>query len=201
MGMKAIEVVTEVVRVNLGIARVGFYVYAPKHNKKELHKSKQQGLILHDLLFHDPTKETLRLQRDRVTVAGLEEIIRTLRIGSKDSVIGVLSKTRIERRIFHIPMMDFSLPGHPQSLQEIRWLLERIGQKDGVILFSGRSYHYYGANLMDEAEWFNFLGDCLLSGLVDIRYIAHRLKDRCGILRMSSCPLRPRVPSVVSIIE
>ena len=66
---------------------------------------------------------------------------------------------------------------------------------------SGRSYHYYGASLMNEAEWSNFLGDCLLSGLVEARYVAHRYKDRCGILRLSACPLRPKIPTVVSVIS
>lgn len=201
IGMTAAEVVAEIVRVNPEIAKLSFYVYAPKYNVKELHESKRQDLVFPGLFFHDPTRETLRRNRDGITVADLKEIIRTLGIGREDSVIGVLSKTRIKRKIFHVPMMDFSLPERPQNLQKIECLLKMIGQKNGVILSSGRSYHYYGLNLMSETEWFDFLGDCLLSGLVDTRYIAHRCKDRCGILRISACPLRPKIPSVVSVIE
>ncbi|MFH1706020.1 MAG: hypothetical protein ABH867_03900, partial [Patescibacteria group bacterium] len=66
--------------------------------------------------------------------------------------------------------------------------------------YSGRSFHYYGNYLMNEKEWRVFLGDCLLSGLADPRYMGHCLKDGCAALRLSACSLRHHVPKVVSIL-
>jgi len=54
---------------------------------------------------------------------------------------------------------------------------------------------------MNERERETFLGDCLLSGLADSRYVGHREKDGYGILRLSACEMRPRLPKVVSILE
>ncbi|PIR01729.1 MAG: hypothetical protein COY73_03615 [Candidatus Nealsonbacteria bacterium CG_4_10_14_0_8_um_filter_37_14] len=97
--------------------------------------------------------------------------------------------------------MDFSCNESTESVGKIEWFLKEIGHQSGAILASGRSYHYYGAGLLDEMGWLEFLGKCLLSGLVDERYIGHRLLDHCGILRLSACPLRPKIPTVVSILK
>lgn len=201
IGMTATEVVAEIVRANPGITMLSFYVYVPKRNIGELASSKGENLSLKDLLFHRPSEPTLTLERKKITAVNLAEVIRTLQVFDRDSVAAVMSETRIKRRAFHIPMMDFACPEQPENLYKIEQLLELIGQKAGVILSSGRSYHYYGAVLMSQAEWFNFLGDCILSRLADWRYGGHRCKDFGGTLRLSACPLRPKIPSVVSVIE
>ena len=116
VGMTAVEVVAEIVRVNPEIKKLSFYVYAPKYNIKELHKSKRENLLLPQLLIHDSAKETIRLDRDKITVENLTEIIRVLK---EDSVIGVLSKIRIKRKTYHIPMMDFAHPNRLYNIQKI----------------------------------------------------------------------------------
>ncbi|MFH1841445.1 MAG: hypothetical protein ABH800_01655 [Candidatus Nealsonbacteria bacterium] len=194
VGMTAIEVIVEIIRVNPEIQKLSFYIYAPKYNIKELHKSKRENPLIPQLLIHDSSKATIRRDRDKITVENLTEFIHELQ---EDLVIGVLSKIKIKRKTYHIPMMDFAHPNSFKNAQDIEWLMQEIGQKEGVILSSGRSFHYYGVNLMNEAEWSNFLGNCLLSELVESRYIAHRYKDQCGILRLSACPLRPKTPIVI----
>jgi len=192
VGISAIEVVAEIVRVCPKIKKLTFYVYTPSPNLSERQKIRKD-LSLSDLLFHNPTKEFFELEREKITVENLREIIGKLK---KDSAISVMSKIKTEKEIYHLPMMDFFSADH----LKIEELIRKIIKARGVILFSGRSYHYYGATLLNEKEWLNFLGDCLLSGLVEARYIGHLLKDQSATLRLSASVLKPSVPVVISAI-
>ena len=194
IGMTAMKVVVEIVRINPKISNLGFCRYVPHYNVKE---SWEKPLLPLSLL-HDPTIETIKLKREEATTENLKRIVDSL---EEDTVIGVISRVRVENEIRHIPLMDFSCRCSDTSLKKIRYFLKKTEQKRGVILSSGRSYHYYGANLMNGEEWVNFLGDCGPSGLADERYLFHRFKDQCGILRLSSCPLRSTIPTVISILE
>ena len=170
-----------------------FYVYNPHYNIEEIPKTP----LLPVLLYHDPSKDTASSKRSDITVENLNRIISSL---PEDSVLGVLSGVIVRDREFHLPIMDFACRESPENLAKIEQFLRILGHNKGVILTSGRSYHYYGVGLMSEEQWLSFLGDCGLSGLADPRYIFHRLKDICGILRLSACPLRPKIPKVVSIL-
>jgi len=80
-------------------------------------------------------------------------------------------------------------------------LLRALGNGEGFLLRSGRSYHYYGATLLTEIEWRVFLGKCLLmSGYSDDRYIGHQLVDGYCALRLSSGKLKNQVPTIVAEI-
>ena len=149
------------------------------------------------MLRHRPAEPNLRLDRNDIA-CGLTEEIRKLEL---DDVVGLLSEIGMRDKTRHIPMVDFREPDCPEFLDRIRDLMKLIGQKDGAILSSGRSYHYYGPHLMDETEWLDFLCNCGFSGLADPRYILHAIKDRRNVLRLSACPLRPETPFVVSILD
>lgn len=202
VGMTAIEVLNEILKVNPEVGSLWFYVYTPHYNVGESRKNalipQLRTPLMPQLLFHDTCKETLNLTWNEITVKKIKQIMADLH--NEDLVLGVLSKVKMKGKTLHMPMIDFSCNQSAESIGKIEWLLQLIGQKEGVILSSGRSYHYYGANLMDKKEWFNFLGDCGLSGLVDERYVFHRFKDQCGILCLTACPLRPKTPTVVSIL-
>lgn len=193
IGMTASETIVEIIRINPEISYTNFYIYKPHYNVNELRKK----LLLPKLLFHDPSRETVRLKREKIMMGNLKSIVDSL---EKDTVIGVLSKFSRKNEIYHIPLMDFSCAASGTNLKMVEWFLKEIGQQ-GIILSSGRSYHYYGVNPMGKKEWSNFLGDCLLSGLVDTRYVGHGLKDGCSILRLSACQLRAQVPIIVSILK
>jgi len=195
IGMTAIEAVVKVLLIHPKIEALSFYVYAPRLNIKEV---RGEPPFLKPL-FHDPSRETFGLKwHDAAAGIKMQEIIMNL--NDEDLVIAVLSKVRIGESIFHVPMMDFSCSQSADNLETIQCFLKEIGQR-GAILSSGRSYHFYGADLFSETEWPDFFGKCLLSGLVNERYVGHRLIDGCGILRLTACPLRPKTPIVVSILE
>jgi len=193
--MTGIEVIIGILKLNPDIGALGFHVYPPGDNIAE-----GQNPSFSKLLFHDFSREIFTLDRREImSNTKLKEI--RMNLNDENFVIAVLSKVKIKGKIIrHIPIMDFSCDESNNSLERIKYFLKEISQQ-GAILCSGRSYHYYGIDLMTQDEWLNFLADCGLSGLADSRYIMHRLKDRCGILRLTSCPLRPKVPKVISILE
>ncbi len=205
IGMTSVEALVEIIRVNLKRGSSGFknefiwfHTYAPRKNTLD-----KRTNSLPRLLFHDFSKSSRTgIKSESITVNSLNRWINLL---DKDKVLGIISELKISYSFteiypYHIPMMDFRCPKSPENLLRTKELLRTIGQKEGVILDSGRSYHYYGINLLDERHWWGFLENCLSSKLADKRYIEHRFKDRCSILRISACLLRPKIPTVVSIL-
>jgi len=95
-------------------------------------------------------------------------------------------------------MMDFKCGVTAANLALLTNLLkdQRFGR--GCLLESGRSYHYYGFQLLPEDLWRTFLGTCLLmTGFADDRYIGHQLVDGYCVLRLSPGDLRTKLPHVI----
>ena len=111
-----------------------------------------------------------------VSTARIEEIINRLPNG-----LGLVVSSKVTLRsgeIGHIPMLDFRCPCTPGNAKGIREILKLLGETAGVIVGSGRSFHYYGARLLSDSSWSEFMAHALLfAPVVDPRYIAHRLKD------------------------
>ena len=190
-GMYAPAVLAKIVEINRKITSLYFYPYKPRRNLKE--GRAHWPIPMSRLLYHDASVKKLKLRREEIT---WDKIWSTIGLLENHYVLGVLSEVQAGKKRLHIPMMDFD---DNNNLAQIECFLRAIGQK-GVVLESGRSYHFYGIKLMDDRQWLKFMGDCLLSGLVEPRYLGHRLKDELCILRVSACPLRPKVPTVVSIV-
>lgn len=139
----------------------------------------------------------------------LPNVILELPETTKPHAIGITSG--IPRQSWHIPLMDFRCKPSPENLHRVTKAIREIQDKlfyrgdmpkQGFVLESGRSYHYYGCYLMDTLSWNTFLGMCLLlSDLTDARYIGHSLIDSSSTLRISATPLRPQIPKVVAIAE
>ena len=98
-------------------------------------------------------------------------------------------------------MIDLTCGKSADNIRTLVRVFRQIGQKRGVLLDSGRSYHYYGLELLHEQDWLAFMGrSLLLTPLVDTRYIAHRLIDDYGRLRVSTSKNKPNMPVVVDQI-
>src|SRR5213075_183801 len=88
-------------------------------------------------------------------------------LGGRDSFVAwcddCLTRTRPD-----IPMMDFRCTPSASNLDRIQRALRALGQSAGAVLASGRSYHFYGFQLLPPNEWSDFLARCLLlAPLVD----------------------------------
>ncbi len=107
-----------------------------------------------------------------------------------------------DTRVKHIPMMDFRCEPSSRNLKLVVEAMRRVGQQDGVVLESGRSYHYYGFNLLDEAGWLDFMyRNLLLTPFVDARYIGHRLLAGIARLRITASRGKPTVPHRVASLR
>lgn len=101
--------------------------------------------------------------------------------------------------VSHIPMMDFRCEPSDRSLEFVVKAMRKLGQRKGIVLESGRSYHYYGFELLDEEEWRDFMHrSLLLTPFVDPRYIGHRLLAGTARLRITASRGKPAVPRVVA---
>jgi hypothetical protein len=202
IGMTAPEVVVEIATANVGVKHLLFCKYTPKRNTSERKSNSLSRALSHDMAKADYNLLPARDEPSTKNEINLDTIGWLMSQKERSEAWGVLSEVGPQGYPFqtHIPMMDFQCPQSSENLRRVKKFLRKIGQNKGVILDSGRSYHYYGSELMHDKDFLNFLGDCLLSDLVDRRYVGHRLKDKLGILRISGCSLRPKVPTVVAIL-
>jgi hypothetical protein len=166
-------------------------------NTPEVFEQLVAQALQHDLKGR--STQTFSFETPSTGIRPVQEIIDGLK---SNFVLAVCSKCQLlDGSTAHIPMMDFRCKPSPENQQKVESSLRGIGQKRGYVLESGRSYHYYGLDLMDETSWIQFMGKCLLvSPLVDSRYIAHRLMEGKCALRVSTSSRHPRCPRVVACL-
>jgi len=121
----------------------------------------------------------------------------------KDQVLALCSYCRDpDDNEMHIPMMDFRVRSGGDSGRKLEFLSEALrglGQTDGVLLDSGKSYHYFGFHLLTQCNWRKFMAQSLLLGsLVDVRYISHRLQAGTATLRLTTSEHKTKMPQVVA---
>ncbi len=119
----------------------------------------------------------------------------------EDFVLAASSRVKLkDGSLAHLPMIDFKCAPTPQNIDLAKEAFAKINQTNGVLLNSGNSFHYYGQTVMNEREWVDFLGHCLLlSDFIDTRYVGHALINKECRLRLSTAPLNPFIPIVVQV--
>lgn len=140
---------------------------------------------------------------ERVLARGVSRDFLLARGGSLacGRMLMVLSQVQMDNgAIFHLPMLDFRVPSSVENLSTVRSVLHQLGM-NGVVLNSGRSYHFYGTKLIRPDELRAFLARALFfTPLIDYRWIAHQLVEgRCAlrIIRNGDAASFPRVVAVV----
>jgi hypothetical protein len=125
---------------------------------------------------HDPFVQTYVFLRNEASCEHIRSIIQQLPPGH-----GLVACSRVllaSGKIAHIPMLDFLCPTLVQNRDAIRRMLSLAGQREGILVNSGHSYHFYGTCLLPTEDWIKFMAKALLSApITDPRYIAHRLID------------------------
>lgn len=114
-------------------------------------------------------------------------------------MLAVTSAVRLaDGAIQHLPMMDFHLAYSSPATALLTKLVARWGVP-GVLLRSGKSYHFYGRTLLDETALARFLGQALLyTPIVDRAWIAHQLIEQSCALRISARPEYGGPPTIVA---
>ena len=160
------------------------------------------GFFIQEAIHHDSAREFSN--RFEIPVSDLTDKLLQDHIArlSNDTVLALCSKCKLrDGSIGHIPMMDFRCLPSPENLDRVKAILKGLGQRNGAIVESGRSYHFYGFELLDQNEWIRFLAQCLLlHPFTDSRYIAHRLIGGTCALRITATKLKPKVPIVLDLM-
>lgn len=202
VGMAAVEVIAEIVKSFPDISSVFLPVYVPANLKE---------FIPGRIERHNPVEKIIEVERRTILSEDLYYLFHPLidafiADGRHHLAFSSRLKWRELKKYFHIPLMDFKCKDLPNNLEKIRNFLKKVGQKKGIILASGQSFHYYGLELLSDEQWRIFMAKCLLSELrdlqlIDVSYIGHSLWDGFAILRISSSSYYPQLPTVVSILE
>lgn len=99
----------------------------------------------------------------------------------------------------HIPMLDFHIPPSDHGLAIVTSALNHAKAGKGYILASGKSYHFYGDDLLDERALLELLGRCLLfAPVIDRAWVAHQILELSCALRISPKVNGGDPPRVVS---
>jgi hypothetical protein len=150
-------------------------------------------------LFHVPNPSTIpfALTAGDVLNGGVTEIAARVPEGN---ALAVCSKVRLQTgESMHVPMMDFACPCSDGNARAVAKMLKIIGQDEGIIAESGRSYHFYGISLLTHERWIDFMAKAMLfAPYVDPRYVAHRLADGQCRLRIYSPRPMPVITRILS---
>lgn len=127
--------------------------------------------------------------------------------GHYDEILGINSLVKIGRGMErHIPMIDFNCVISGQNFLKVAENLKLLGQSRGFILESGKSYHYYGIELMTSGEWLDFMKKCKSHDIIGgkwirpHRWVRYSLKENCSTLRISTAFVKPHLPKVIAKI-
>jgi hypothetical protein len=157
--------------------------------------------LVHAASFHVWMAEHARIKqvpRDAVNRERLEVLVEGLS-PSRGLLMSSAVGTAEGRQ--HIPMLDFRAHVGAANLESVTRVVEQL-QTGGVILDSGRSYHFYGVRLVDEESWRRMLGQALLlAPLVDERWVAHQLIEGSCALRVSRSLHTGAFPKVVGYVS
>ena len=96
-------------------------------------------------------------------------------------------------KIYHIPMIDFiNTDSEEEAVSKVEHI-SRTLRSDIYIFKSGKSLHGYFFCLIDENQWYKYLGSLLLCNpppklgeeIIDARWIGHSLEHGFSALRWS----------------
>jgi len=150
-------------------------------------------------LLHQPVdrSRTERLRIDDLLLGALRE-----RAQSPALITALLSEIiRPDGRIVHLPMLDFSSKvRRPGAEASVTTVTRQLGIP-GSIVRSGRSFHFYGSELLSPSDHHAFLCRALLlAPITDARWIAHQLLEGYSSLRISSND-QGAFPELVTTLE
>lgn len=114
--------------------------------------------------------------------------------------LGLTSIVKIRGGERHIPMIDFGCSCSESNLLEVEKTLLNLGQKQGFVLESGGSYHFYGMDMLTETEWREFMEKCKKQPAVDKDWPRYQLADKFSALRVSTSTSKPILPKVIAQI-
>ena len=197
-GATSMDVLRYIASLNPHILSFEFSRYKPVINVSEMKVEPDLKTLM---TRHYPPKDTTKLNAFQVINNPDPNFGLDLADGE---VINLHSRVITQSgAILHVPMMDLdsdTFTISDENLQRVVKYAKIIG-REGVVLQTGRSYHYYGFHLMTTEEyWSEFIPQSMRGKVCDIRFISHKLEDQFITLRITAGGIRNTEPKVVAII-
>lgn len=204
IGMEAPEVVAELMKIHPEVEYIKLQEYTPHVLGVTEQLKKDPEISVKNMVRHHPDagEYAIRLKRADVTSDKLRDLI--FKATQRGKALVLCSKVETsEDEILHIPMLDFECAVSSQNLSKAEDFVREL--KDiGLILESGRSYHYYSFNVVPHNRWLKFMARSLLfTGFIDCRHIGHRILSGEARLRLAKIEGSDRylqTPRVISIV-
>jgi hypothetical protein len=157
-------------------------------------KDFQKDELFKEILFHNGSIKKKAINRS--DIEDLKDIVDK----ESSSMFTINSLVRCEEnKKMHIPMIDFHIPMSKNNLEITKEVILSMNQS-GFILESGKSYHFFGNNLLTNSELEKFLYHVLLfSPITDKNWIAHQLIEKSCNLRFNK--KNGYLPKLVAIIN
>lgn len=201
VGDAAPDFVLALAAMNPQLESLSFTIYSPEpgvHERLANSGNRSAANMVSDFLHHDNrSNKQWQISVSDLTAEILKEKIASL---PRQLALALDSKCIFQDgSLKYIPMMDFKPTPNPNNLELLKEFLERLACK-GMIVDSGASYHFYGFDFFDYAQWREFMGRCLLAPWSDSRWIGHSLIAGGGDLRISATEHKQKLPSVCEIL-
>lgn len=179
-----------------------FTIYSPMpgaHERLGDFGNKPAAEVVSHFLHHDNhTNKHVQVAASDLTVEGINERFANL---PSNLALGLEARCIFrDASVRYIPMMDFKLNQSKSNLELLKEFLKQLAYK-GIIVNSGASYHFYGYDFLEHAQWVEFMAECLLVPWSDSRWIGHSLLAGSGDLRISATELKPKLPVVCEILR
>ena len=130
------------------------------------------------------------------------ETIAELSKQEEGGLVAIFSQVVSKTALRHIPMMDFSNSiVKNYGTDRVKEIMEDLGQRSGVILNSGRCFHFYGFLPLSHIEWISLMNRSSSFDEIGINYPKYQIEDGGCSLRLSTSPYRPNLPKVVDFIR
>jgi len=134
--------------------------------------------FLRQLKFHNEKADEILIEKEEVN-SFLSDI-------DLEDYLTFNSKVILKNdQIKHFPLLDFHIPISIENEKISVQIIKELGLK-GYLLESGKSYHFYGNELITEDELINILSYSLLfAPIIDRAWLSHQLIERSCCLRIS----------------
>jgi hypothetical protein len=151
------------------------------------------------------SRETFHVDASHLTHSWLANEIGRLSQGQE---IALHSKVVHRDRTYHIPMVDFANAESLKMLVVRTQAVRQLLPVDITLYNSGQSMHGYYFCLIDERDWYKYLGRLLLCDppfgsdkrIVDSRWVGHSLEHGFSALRWScNSAIYQSLPQLVDV--
>jgi hypothetical protein len=199
----SVDVVADLLRRYPEVQYLRLRTFPPKEPAAQVEAMTPEGLLpilpLERALRHHRGHEELMPVEAPASATADAVRAQLEKVATNGAMVGLCSRVELRSgRAQHALLVDFRC-AH-SCLPRLEEACVRLGYP-GYILRTSASYHFYGSQLVEEAEWITFMATwALLEDLTDVRYIAHCLIERIGCLRVTGNEAWPE-PVVVARIE